>query len=92
MLTKTEMNRLATLMSKASSEDMRTIARMYNDASAAKTRSAARSFSVGDKVKWSGKNGTQSGIVKKVNRKNIVVVTEFNGTWNVTASLLKKAA
>ena len=91
MLTKTELKRIATLMAKASGDDMRTIAAMYNDASTAKTRNAARSFSVGDKVKWSGKRGVMSGVVTKVNRKNIVVRTDFDGTWNVTATLLNKA-
>lgn len=89
-LTNKEMATIAKLFDKASADDMRLIAEQYNYASTAKTRAKARSFSVGDTVTWNGKRGFMEGVVKKVNPKNIVVATATAGTWNVTASLLKK--
>lgn len=90
MLTKSELNRIATLMAKADSSDMNMIAAMFNDATKMKSRMAAAAFNVGDKVTWAGKRGTKIGTIIKVNPKNVRVrVSEFE-TWNVTASLLKK--
>jgi putative ribosome biogenesis GTPase RsgA len=90
-LTSKELTTIAELFAKASAEDMQLIADQYNYQRKMNSRKAASKFSVGDKVKWSGKNGKMLGVVKKVNPKNIVVITEFDGTWNVTASLLKAA-
>jgi putative ribosome biogenesis GTPase RsgA len=89
-LTKTEMNRIATLMAKADSEDMNMIASMFNNTQRTKQQAVAKTFAVGDAVKWSGRNGNMTGIVVKVNPKNIKVKTSM-GLWNVTATLLKKA-
>jgi len=91
MLSINEMNKIADLMSKASSTDMKQIANLFNSATRMKSYQAASSFNVGDKVKWSGKRGAMGGTVQKVNRKNIVVDTGSMGKWNVSASLLKKA-
>lgn len=90
MLTKSELNRIATLMAKADSSDMNLIASMFNDATKMKSRMAAAAFAVGDKVTWNGKAGTKVGTIEKVNRKNIVVKVNSFEKWNVTASLLKK--
>jgi len=90
-LTSNELKTIADLFAKASASDMNLIADQFNYQTKMNSRKAAAKFSVGDKVKWTGKNGKMSGIIKKVNPKNIVVITEFDGTWNVTASLLKAA-
>lgn len=91
MLTSNEMNRIQTLLAKASDSDMTMIATLFNQARATKSKVAASSFSVGDRVKWNGKYGANSGVVEKVNRKNIIVKTPQGMKWNVAAVLLNKA-
>jgi transcription antitermination factor NusA-like protein len=91
-LTTTEMTRISALMAKASSEDLNTIADMFNHARRAKIAAIASSFTVGDKVTWNGKYGNKiTGTIEKVNRKNIIVKVSPTEVYNVTATLLKKA-
>ena len=91
MLTKSETTKLQTLLVKASPDQMNDIARMFNDAMNMKRAQATRSFTVGQKVKWSGKNGPMSGTVIKVMKKNVRVKVSATETWNVTATMLKAA-
>ncbi len=91
MLTKSEMTKLQTLLVKASPDQMNDIARMFNDTMNMKRAQATRSFTVGQKVKWSGKNGAMSGTVIKVMKKNVRVKVSATETWNVTATMLKAA-
>jgi sRNA-binding protein len=91
MLTKSEMTKLQTLLVKASPDQMNEIARMFNDTLNMKRAQATRSFTVGQKVKWSGKNGAMSGTVIKVMKKNVRVKVSATETWNVTATMLKAA-
>ena len=91
MLNKSQMSKIQLLFVEASDEQMSEIASMFNDARNIKAASAARSFKVGQSVSWSGRRGAMSGKVIKVLKKNIRVKTEADGTWNVTASLLKAA-
>ena len=91
MLTKSEMTKLQTLLVKASPDQMSDIARMFNDTLNMKRAQATRSFTVGQKVKWSGKNGAMSGTVIKVMKKNVRVKVSATETWNVTATMLKAA-
>jgi len=91
MLNKSEMSKIQALFVEASDEQMSEIAQMFNDARNLKVARAARSFTVGQSVSWSGRKGAMSGKVIKVLKKNIRVKTEADGIWNVTASLLKAA-
>lgn len=54
------------------------------------TNSVKRSLSVGSKVSWnSSKQGCEaSGIVKKINIKNVRVIQGDGRIWNVPASML----
>ena len=85
------MSKIQALVVEASDEQMQEIAQMFNDARNLKAHSAARSYSIGQKVKWNGRRGSMSGTVIKVLKKNIRVKTESDGVWNVTASLLEAA-
>lgn len=91
MLTKSETTKLQSFLVKASPDQMNEIARMFNDAMNMKRAQATRSFTVGQKVKWSGKNGAMSGTVIKVMKKNVRVKVSATETWNVTATMLKAA-
>ena len=91
MLNKYQMSNIQALFVEASDEQMQEIAQMFNDARNLKAHSAARSYSIGQKVKWNGRRGSMSGTVIKVLKKNIRVKTESDGVWNVTASLLEAA-
>jgi|TARA_B110000483_G_scaffold243009_1_gene330837 sRNA-binding protein len=91
MLIKSEMSKLQAMLIEADSDQMSEIAEMFNDARNLKVARAARSFTVGQTVKWNGKRGSMSGTVVKVLKKNVRVSTKSDGIWNVTASLLKAA-
>ena len=91
MLNKSQMSKIQALFVEASDEQMQEIASMFNDARNLKAHSAARSYSIGQKVKWNGRRGSMSGTIIKVLKKNIRVKTESDGVWNVTASLLEAA-
>lgn len=51
---------------------------------------AATTFVVGDKVRWTGKNGTKEGVITKIKSKNIDIDAGIHGKWVVTATLLQK--
>ena len=85
MLNKSQMSKIQALFVEASDEQMQEIARMFNDARNLKAHSAARTYSIGQKVKWNGRRGSMSGTIIKVLKKNIRVKTESDGVWNVTA-------
>lgn len=88
MLSKSQMSKIQSLFIEASDEQMQEIAQMFNDTRRIKAAQAARSFKVGQQVTWFGKKGQLSGVVAKINRKNVVVNAGQNGMWNVTASML----
>ena len=91
MLNTSQMSKVQSLLIEASDEQMQEIAQMFNDARSIKVARAARSFTVGQQVTWTGRKGAMSGEVVKVLKKNIRVKTRADGIWNVTASLLKAA-
>ena len=82
------MSKIQSLFIEASDMQMQEIAQMFNDARRTRAAKAARSFKVGQQVTWFGKKGQLSGVVAKINRKNVVVNAGQNGMWNVTASML----
>ena len=88
MLIKSQMQHIESMFNEASDEQMQEIAQMFNDARRIRAAKAARSFKVGQQVTWFGKKGQLSGVVAKINRKNVVVNAGQNGMWNVTASML----
>ena len=47
-------------------------------------------FSVGDRVKWSGRRGPSQGKIVKVNRKKAIVEVNFQN-WNVPLNMLEMA-
>lgn len=91
MLNKSEMSKIQALFVEASDEQMSEIAQMFNDARNLKVARAARSFTVGQSVKWTGRRGAMKGTVVKVLKKNVRVKVSNGDMWNVTASLLKAA-
>ena len=91
MIIKSQMQHIEKLFNEASYEQMEEIAKMFNNARRAKAFNAARSFQVGQRVSWMSKrSGPRTGVITKINQKNILVNTE-NGQWQVPASLLKAA-
>ena len=91
MLNQPEMFQIQAFFAEASDQQMSEIAQMFNEARNLKVARAARSFTVGQSVKWSGRKGAMSGTVVKVLKKNVRVKTKADGVWNVTASLLEAA-
>ena len=91
MLNQPEMFQIQAFFAEASDQQMSEVAEMFNEARNLKVARAARSFTVGQSVKWSGRKGAMSGTVVKVLKKNVRVKTEADGVWNVTASLLEAA-
>jgi hypothetical protein len=88
MLTKSELNRMATLMAKMEGNDFSTVASMFKQAQGLRQKIAAG----GDTVKFEAKGRTREAVVTKVNRKTIAV-KENKGlgfAWKVSPSLLKK--
>ena len=91
MLNTSEMVRIRQLFAKADGDDFNEIANMFNEARRSFAHRQARSFVKGQKVEWVGKRGLMSGVITKVNRKNVVVDAGAQGMWNVTATMLKAA-
>lgn len=91
MLKDREMVQIRQLFAGASGEQFNEIANMFNEARRSYAHRQARTFAKGQKVEWIGKNGPMSGVIAKVNRKNIVVDAGAQGMWNVTATLLQAA-
>ena len=92
MLTKSELNRMATLMAKMEGNDFGIVAQMYKDAQRGMQKAVAQTFSVGDTVSFEAKGRVREAIVLKVNRKTIKVKEKstFGMLWSVSPSLLKK--
>ena len=91
MLKDREMVQIRQLFAGASGEQFNEIANMFNEARRSYAHRQARTFKKGQKVEWIGKRGPMSGVITKVNRKNIVVDAGAQGMWNVTATLLQAA-
>jgi hypothetical protein len=92
MLTKSELNRMATLMAKMEGTDFSTVASMFKQAQYGRQRAAAATFKIGDTVKFEAEGRIREAVVTKVNRKT-VAVKENQGlgfAWRVSPSLLKK--
>lgn len=92
MLTKSELNRMATLMAKMEGNDFSTVAAMFKQSQNTRQKMAAQVFKVGDTVKFEAKGRVREATVTKVNRKTIAV-KETQGLgfdWKVSPSLLKK--
>ena len=91
MMNTSEMIAIQNFFGKATDDQMREIAQMFNYARSLPASRAARAFAVGQKVSWVGRRGQMEGTVVKVLKKNVRVKTEADGVWNVTASMLKAA-
>lgn len=91
MLTTNEIAKLQVLMAKADIDQFSHIADMFNACRRMKANAVKNNFKVGQLVSWHGKRGSQSGVITKINRKNIVVNTGKNGMWNVSPTLLVAA-
>lgn len=91
MLTKSEMNKLNSLLAKADSSQMSGIGQMFNAQFKAKQQVAKGSFAKGQSVFFTDKLGQRiDGVVTKVMIKNIQVSTD-KGIWRVAPTLLKSA-
>ena len=91
MMNTSEMIALQNFFDKATDDQMRELAQMFNESRSLSASRAARAFAVGQKVSWVGRRGQMEGTVVKVLKKNVRVKTEADGVWNVTASMLKAA-
>ena len=91
MMNTSEMIALQNFFNKATDDQMREIAQMFNDARSLSASRAARAFAVGQKVSWVGRRGNMEGTVVKVLKKNVRVKVSNGDMWNVTASRLKAA-
>jgi len=91
MLTKSEMNKLNSLLAKADSSQMKEIGQMFNSQFKAKQQMAKNSFTVGQNVFFNDRAGNKiEGVVSKVMIKNIQVTTN-KGNWRVAPTLLNAA-
>lgn len=92
MLTKAELNRMATLMAKMEKQDFDIVAQIYKNAQRNLQSTVAQTFKVGDTVTFNAKGRVVEATVLKVNRKTIKV-KENKGAdfrWSVSPTLLKK--
>ena len=82
----------ATTLRLATIEELRELNRIVYEAIRARETSVARAFQVGDRVKFTAKDGrTITGIVHKINLKTIKVKS-IDVMWIVTPSLLTLVA
>ena len=91
MISQPDMLKIEALLETATDKQMSEIAEMFNEIRSKKTAAKARTFKVGQKVRWHGKRGYMEGVIEKVNKKNIIVNAGSKGNWRVTASLLEVA-
>ena len=94
MLSKSEIQRVQALFSKASFDDMEIIAKMYNDTKRLAMAKATSEFSVGQKVYFtSSQSGEKiNGTIAKINRKYIIVKKNASAhQYRVPSSMLKAA-
>jgi len=85
------MSQIQVLFAQADISDFQQIANMFNTTRRMAERSIKNEFSIGQKVQWTGRKGFQTGMITKINRKNIVVNAGSAGMWNVAPSLLTAA-
>ena len=92
MLNATDIRKVREILAKCeSSADINKVIDEIKQAQVTLQRDAKKSFSVGDEVQFTGRNGkTECGQIIKINPKTIVVKTSFL-TWKVAPTLLKKA-
>lgn len=79
------------LSSNLSTDDLRVLNEAIKEAWDANARRAKFKFRVGDKVKWVGRAGAQTGVVTKIAIKNIQVKADNGVNWNVSATMLQAA-
>lgn len=86
-----EMVSLITLINKASNDQLRRAGEAIRATSDARHRQATIGISVGAKVKWNGKHGPKTGVVKQVKQKYVLVLEDggLNHNWNVPAGMLE---
>ena len=72
-----------------SPDDLRFINSAIVDTLKNQKRIAARSFSVGDEVSWTGRSGANSGKIISLGQINHVVRAKDGTRWKVTATLLR---
>ena len=90
-LTTKQISQIQVLFAQANMDDFEKIAEMFNTTRRMLERQVGSSFSVGQQVTWIGKRGPLSGIITKINRRNIVVNAGDNGMWKVSPGLLNAA-
>ena len=76
MISQPDMLKIEALLETATDKQMSEIAQMFNEIRNKKTAAKARTFKVGQKVRWHGKRGYMEGVIEKVNKKNIIVDVE----------------
>ena len=74
-------------------KDLNQLVHMFSVLIEQKRAAQCRSFRKGEKVTFKTKTGkTMQGVVQKVNRKTVSVLTDVGSSWRVSGSLLQKAA
>lgn len=86
-----EMSTLIALIGKADTDQLRAAGEAIRRTSDLRHRQATVGISVGSKVKWNGKHGPNSGVVKQVKLKYVLVQEDgkLSRNWNVPAAMLK---
>jgi|14BtaG_2_1085337.scaffolds.fasta_scaffold20564_1 hypothetical protein len=93
MLNVTEMEKINSLVSKMSLEDIKMVNERMNLQRTFLGKDIMRSLIKGDTVSFVGRGGIKvEGTVMKVKIKNVTVDCGVKGRWNVPASMLKKVA
>ncbi len=93
-VTEQEIGSLLSTISRIDDADqMRRVREAVSHRQIAIGQASIRKIRVGNKVKWNGKLGAQSGTVLKVKQKYVEVKADaapgtFGMTWNVPASML----
>ncbi len=89
-----EMQKLIDIVSRLSDDQIRTLNTCIKARREVATMEAINTFRVGDKVRWTGKAGSATGIVEKVKQKYVLVLQDGprNLHWNVPATMLTKVS
>lgn len=86
---KAEQVALEILTNNFTNEELNHIVQVIKMARAKLAVSNTRSLKYGSRVEWTGKQGFQTGTVRKVNKKNCIVDADNGQCWNIPASMLE---
>lgn len=77
-------------------EDLRivnqTVTRRWRELQTRKAVVAQSQFRVGDKVRWAGRRGSETGTILRFGPKNVIVKADNGVEWRITPTLLSKAS